>query len=179
MSDTLGQRHNQGKPRFDLIPWYEFQTTQDEIPVAMMYQGLLQWWVARPFSADDIIAIPTSEIADVAAVLAFGAAKYAARNWEKGLPFSSCFASACRHATALASGQRNDPESGLPHAAHFWCNVLFLAVFTRRGRAELDDRPAPVAAVADALAKAKDRVHGTSTGVVWSPLSGTNGGLAS
>lgn len=179
MTDTLGQRHNQGKPRYDLIPWYEFQTTQHEIPVALMHQGLLQWWVARPFSADDIIAIPQSEIADIAAVLAFGAVKYAPRNWEQGLLFSSCFSSACSHATKLAYGQRNDHESGLPHAAHFWCNLLFITVFTRRGRTELDDRPAPVAAVADALAKAKDRVHGVSTDVVWSPMSGTNGGLAS
>jgi len=155
MSETkLGDRKNQGKPRMDLLPWEEFTPFEGRVPVPIMYDSLKKWWVGAPFSMANLDCVPRVELAGVAAVLAFGATKYADRNWEKGQMYSTGFASACRHAEALHRGERIDPESGLAHESHFWCNVLFLVVFARRNRTDLDDRPAPVPAVADALARA-------------------------
>lgn len=139
------QKKDAGKARLDLVPWHEFSATPRDYTVAQIDDSLKTWWCGRPFALE--VGIPTRQIPGVAKVLAFGAAKYRPRGWEDGIAFSRIFAAACRHASALASGEFLDPETNLPHESHFWCNVLFLVVLTARGRTDLDDRPAPVPAV--------------------------------
>lgn len=80
-------------------------------------------------------------IQEVVKVLAFGATKYAERNWENGLKWDSeCASSLQRHLAAWKMGEENDPETGLPHLAHIMCNAMFLTHFymTQTGQ---DDRP--------------------------------------
>ena len=75
-----------------------------------------------------------------AEVLAFGAAKYGERNWEKGMQWGRVFAALQRHLWAFWQGEELDPESGLPHLHHAGCCLMFLAHYaeTKTGR---DDRP--------------------------------------
>lgn len=75
-------------------------------------------------------------------MLAFGAGKYAPRNWEQGITYSRVWSAAMRHLTAWWQGEDSDVETGLSHLAHAGCCVLFLLAFTKRGMATLDDRPA-------------------------------------
>ena len=139
------QKKDAGKARLDLVPWNEFEPTPRDWPVDAVDQSLKTWWSGKPFPLD--LSIPIRQIPGVAKVLAFGAQKYSPRGWEDGIAFSRIFAAACRHAAQHAAGEFLDEETGLPHESHFWCNVLFLVVLTARGRTDLDDRPAPVAAV--------------------------------
>lgn len=76
-------------------------------------------------------------------VLAFGAAKYEARNWEKGIKYSRVFSAAMRHLWAFHRRNRTDPETGLHHLAHAMCCVMFLLHYemNRRKYREYDDRP--------------------------------------
>jgi hypothetical protein len=75
--------------------------------------------------------IPPSWGRALAAVLTKGAAKYADRNWEKGLPLLQTLASAERHIAAYKAGQDVDPETGLSHLAHAATNLL-MALETHR-----------------------------------------------
>lgn len=77
----------------------------------------------------------------VVSVLAFGANKYAERNWEKGLAHSRTFAATARHLRAVQKGEMLDAETGLSHYAHAACEMLFALAFTVRGRVDVDDRP--------------------------------------
>lgn len=77
---------------------------------------------------------------DVAKVLAFGAGKYAPRNWEKGMRWGRVFGAAMRHLWAWWRGEKADPETGLSHLAHAACCVMFLLAYEARGVGE-DDRP--------------------------------------
>lgn len=142
MSDQTLKK-DAGKARPDLIPWAEItvlgQEAENYTP-GQVLQAMKLWWTAKPHAL--AISIPARQLPGIAQVLAFGAEKYAPRGWEAGIPFSRVFAAAARHATAWAAGEHLDAESGLAHEAHFWCNVLFLAVLTERGRTDLDDRPA-------------------------------------
>ena len=73
-------------------------------------------------------------------VLTAGSIKYAARNWERGMPWSSVIASLKRHLAAIEAGEDYDPETGELHAAHLACNVHFLTAYYKifpQG----DDRP--------------------------------------
>lgn len=78
----------------------------------------------------------------LALVLTFGAQKYAAWNWTKGLAFSRLIGAALRHIFAFMRGEDLDPESGLPHLAHAQCCLMFLLSMTQR-HPELDDREKP------------------------------------
>lgn len=85
--------------------------------------------------------VPSDALEGVAAVLEYGARKYAERNWEKGMSWSRCFNSGMRHAWKWWRGQDLDPESGLPHIDHAVCNFLMLAAYAKRAdMARHDDR---------------------------------------
>jgi hypothetical protein len=75
----------------------------------------------------------------LALVLTFGAKKYAANNWRKGLAITRLVGAALRHLFALLGGQTNDPETGLNHAAHAMCCCMFI-VWTMKHRPDMDDR---------------------------------------
>lgn len=87
--------------------------------------------------------LSTEAMNQTAAVLKFGADKYAEHNWRKGFAWSRPLAAAMRHLTAFNDGEDKDPESGLSHLAHAACCIMFLLEFEKTHR-ELDDRYKPV-----------------------------------
>jgi hypothetical protein len=86
--------------------------------------------------------LSTEAMNQTAAVLAFGAQKYAAHNWRKGFAWSRPLAAAMRHLTAFNDGEDKDPESGLSHLAHAACCIMFLLEFEKTHQ-HLDDRYKP------------------------------------
>lgn len=83
--------------------------------------------------------IPQDALWLVAKVFGKGAEKYAERNWERGLKYTSIAGARDRHNALFAAGQHIDEESGLPHLAHAaWHALVMLALFLR-GKLE-DDR---------------------------------------
>lgn len=86
--------------------------------------------------------LSTEAMNQTAAVLKFGAQKYAEHNWRKGFAWSRPLAAAMRHITAFNDGEDIDPESGLSHMAHAACCIMFLLEFEKT-HPELDDRFKP------------------------------------
>lgn len=66
---------------------------------------------------------------ELARVLTFGAKKYAAENWRKGITFKRVIAACLRHTWAILRGEDRDPETGLLHAAHLQCEAMFLTSY--------------------------------------------------
>ena len=83
--------------------------------------------------------LDASFLEGVASVLGFGANKYAAHNWRSGIHYSRLISAAYRHLGAINKGENIDPESGLSHAYHLGCCVMFLASMMET-RPDLDDR---------------------------------------
>ena len=87
--------------------------------------------------------MPWDALEAVAEVLAFGARKYAPRNWEKGIHHERLFAAAIRHLVAWHQQRREgeslprDPESSLPILAHAACCVLFALALELRELREM------------------------------------------
>ena len=77
-------------------------------------------------------------VEQLAKVLTFGAQKYAAHNWRKGLSKSRLIAAALRHIFAYLGGQNTDEETGLSHIAHAMCCCMFILGLEHR--VDLDDR---------------------------------------
>lgn len=82
--------------------------------------------------------LPGAALLEVAKVLDFGAQKYAAHNWRKGMRISRLYDAALRHMFAIIDGELIDPESGLHHAAHASCCLLF-ALDLHKTKPEFDD----------------------------------------
>lgn len=76
----------------------------------------------------------------VATILEFGARKYAARNWEKGISYTRVFGGLMRHLWAWWGGEENDPETGYSHLWHAGCGIMFLIAYNDRGMKDFDDR---------------------------------------
>lgn len=77
----------------------------------------------------------------LAAVLTFGAKKYAAHNWRQGISTTRLLAALLRHTFAIMRGEDIDPESGLPHIDHVGCCWMFLSHGLKNPRlSSLDDR---------------------------------------
>lgn len=68
-----------------------------------------------------------------------GAAKYEARNWERGFDYSLSIAALGRHFAAWVEGEDLDPETGLSHLLAVRFHAAALLRFTTE-HPELDDR---------------------------------------
>lgn len=84
--------------------------------------------------------LPASLLWGVASILTFGAIKYSDRNWELGMKWSRPFGAIMRHMWAWWRGEKNDPETGMPHLWHAATNVAFLIEYEEKNKGE-DDRP--------------------------------------
>lgn len=103
-----------------------------------------QFGTAMKFDTDKLPLhlLSTEAMNQTAAVLKFGAQKYAEHNWRKGFAWSRPLAAAMRHITAFNAGEDTDPESGLSHLAHAACCIMFLLEFEKT-HPNLDDRYKP------------------------------------
>ena len=68
----------------------------------------------------------------VGKVLTFGAEKYSADNWMKGLSFRRVLGGMFRHLLAIMRQEDTDPETGLLHAHHLACGCMFIAYMWQR-----------------------------------------------
>lgn len=79
----------------------------------------------------NVSLVDPSALLGLAKVLTFGAKKYSANNWRKGLEFSRVHSALMRHLLAIQQGEVTDPESGLPHIDHIGCCWMFLSAFMK------------------------------------------------
>jgi Domain of unknown function (DUF5664) len=84
--------------------------------------------------------VPYDAVNEIAKVLTFGAEKYEARNWEKGMDWSRAFGALQRHLTRWFHGQDKDKETRLTHLANAGCCLFFLLSWELR-KVGTDDRP--------------------------------------
>lgn len=90
--------------------------------------GKLRYDLLEPFAVENL-----------AKVFTFGANKYAPRNWEKGMKWSSVLASLKRHIAEFEKGEDFDNETGLYHMAHAAWNAMALVSYYKLAP-HFDDR---------------------------------------
>jgi hypothetical protein len=78
----------------------------------------------------DYSLLPPNALDDVVKVLTIGAKKYDRDNWKKLDDINNrYFAAAQRHMWALRRNEELDSETGIHHAAHAICCMMFLLEF--------------------------------------------------
>ena len=83
--------------------------------------------------------LPGDALEELVKVYTRGAAKYADRNWEKGMSWSRCFGSLMRHSWAFWRGEDIDQETGCHHMAMAAWNCMTILTYSLR-KAGADDR---------------------------------------
>ena len=83
--------------------------------------------------------IPVGPLRQIAMVLTYGAERYGANTYKKGIKFSSYVGATLRHFYAWWGGEKYDPESGLHHLAHAITDLIFLLHFDEIHE-DMDDR---------------------------------------
>ncbi|MGN0656578.1 MAG: dATP/dGTP diphosphohydrolase domain-containing protein [Ruminiclostridium sp.] len=81
--------------------------------------------------------VESSLIEAVGRIRTYGVQKYhSPDNWRKVEKYRYV-AAAMRHFEAYRSGEKNDPESGMPHLWHVACNIMFLIELERCDNADI------------------------------------------
>jgi len=93
--------------------------------------------------------LPLDALEEIARVLTFGAKKYEARNWERGIAYGRVIGAAFRHLTKfwmakLRGESAIDPETNCHHLSEAACEILFALAYELRGMTQFDDRPSTV-----------------------------------
>lgn len=78
--------------------------------------------------------VPPEFLRELADITSFGAVKYSAENWKKGMPESKMVDSLMRHLQAHRLGEYADSESGCSHLGHVAWNALALMWFHENGK---------------------------------------------
>lgn len=92
-------------------------------------EGKLRYDLLHPIAQEGLVKVLTK-----------GAEKYAERNWEKGMKWSTILASLKRHLAAIERGEDFDQETGELHIDHVQCNAHFLSAYYKI-YPQGDDRP--------------------------------------
>lgn len=138
-----GARFNSGKAPMEFIPMRAVAAMlSGTLPedAEMMLEALVRFEEGEDAAIDAALAYGSASAASAARVFAFGAEKYAAWNWAKGMPWSVPLACIKRHLLAAGRREEADEESRLPHVSHALCNVVMLQHYVVHYR-EGDDRP--------------------------------------
>jgi len=140
-----GARYNAGKPQLDLIPahvWDKWDTVDRDLSFnsAGFLEVLAEWQRGETEAFELLAFFDAGDMEEAARVFEYGAQKYAAWNWAKGMPWSVPVGCILRHWLAEESGEDLDPESGRRHWGHVACNVIMLVHFEDT-YPEGDDRP--------------------------------------
>lgn len=140
-----GARYNDGKAPLELIPaWLLAElgsnAFSDEPSAITIVRWLGEWQAGRMSALDILRNLHPGDAYECARVFGYGAKKYAAWNWIRGMQWSVPLGCALRHAFAEIGGEDIDSESGFTHRGHLVCNLVMLAQFERTFP-EGDDRP--------------------------------------
>jgi hypothetical protein len=101
--------------------------------------------------------VPPDAVEALGRVMTYGASKYPAYNWARGMAWSRVYGALMRHMLAFWNGEELDPESGLPHVEHALCCAAFLVVYTKRNVGTDDRFPYPPPSAVDEAVE-RDRV---------------------
>lgn len=116
-----GSKFDEGKVRFDLVPWKVWPGTSTLLRTAMC--GDYAEVIERASLALEAFNIDPH--LEVALILDYGANKHGKYNWKKVKPHRYVAALA-RHCKHMEHGEIIDQESGYYHLGHIICNCLFL-----------------------------------------------------
>ena len=131
-----GARFNAGKPDYSLVPIKAMgETLVRRLPSSPAARAVFLLGCYQTTRGVELLYAALDELGlegweECARVFTYGKAKYAAWNWAKGMAWSVPLACTVRHLLDMLDGIALDPESGLPHRGHVFCNIAMLITYS-------------------------------------------------
>lgn len=110
-------RYNTGKTQWSLLPWDQLESM-----IKVLEYGAHKYSVFEDDKGNKIKGINVS-VEDSKKLKLISSGR---DNWKKGFPKNELWDSNLRHIKAAMSGEDLDPESGLSHIGHIFCNMVFI-----------------------------------------------------
>lgn len=136
-----GARYNNGKPDYsllvisDIVPLFSANSGlsphYDMVVDVIVKLGVFQQTHDSLYLNHIIEMLGKEAIEESTHVFTYGANKYAAWNWIKGMNWSVPLACAVRHSLKILEGEEIDEESGRKHLGHIVCNVFMLIHYNK------------------------------------------------
>lgn len=135
-----GARYNDGKPDYsllviaDMLPALRdvYSTVDNRVMFEVLERlGHFQQTHLAAYLYDILDLCGVDAIEESCYVLTYGAKKYKAWNWIKGMAWSIPLSCAVRHSLAILNGEEYDSESGQRHLSHIVCNVFMLIHYAK------------------------------------------------
>jgi hypothetical protein len=172
------------KPPLGLLPYSVWPMFAPQIVVAAMCA--CDYYPDRDYKTKDprpflrtLIGKIDADPEAVARAFGFGAAKYAAWNWQSftwdRAATTEYFGALCRHLQAREDGEECAPDSGVEHDAHATAGALIWLWHEEKIRGAVAE-PAPEPAPEPI--KVGDRVRITKSNGSWAPTAGRTGTVA-
>lgn len=149
MSDGLSDRPNYNKWRRDRHPKH-FLKEQTK-----MFKNIVDELIEADFGATcapvsavgnkldankpKVSLIPSEAILEMAKAFTYGAAKYEADNFKKGIAYRRLIDATLRHVLAIADNEDVDQESGNLHVGHALASLAMLC-YMMKNKPQMDDR---------------------------------------
>ena len=113
-----GTRYNQGKPKWSLVHFKSLEPLVRVLEYGAHKYSIYEDKVGTEFKGSEILQEQVQK-------LNLKVKSTGKENWKIGLNKDEILESLTRHLFALIDGEENDPESGLPHIGHIFCNAMF------------------------------------------------------
>lgn len=132
-----GARYNDGKPDYSLLvlkdfsKWLGLAAPECYIVDLINKLGNFQETHDPEHLLEALEVAGKFAIEESTHVFTYGAKKYKAFNWMKGMKWSIPLACAVRHSLAIYDGEEVDEESGRKHVGHIVCNIMMLLHYTK------------------------------------------------
>ena len=132
-----GARYNDGKPDYSMLVLKDFSKWLGLAAPECYIVDLIDKLGNFQETHDPEHLLEALEVAGKFAieesthVFTYGAKKYKAFNWMKGMKWSVPLACAVRHSLAIYDGEEVDEESGRKHIGHIVCNIMMLLHYTK------------------------------------------------
>ncbi len=119
-----GMKFDGEKARWDRMPWRLLSIVAGLLGGRLRQKPAVFSTLPKPARLD---LVPQRAIYEISKVMGYGAGKYEPNNWRRVVGWRwRYFGALFRHTVAWWLGEKNDPETGMPHLAHAACCVMFM-----------------------------------------------------
>jgi len=116
--EEQGLRYNEGKLQWSLMHWKSLEPMIQVLMYGAHKYSIFEDDKGNKIKGNEVSVVDSKQLKLISS---------GRDNWKKGFPETELWDSFLRHTAAILDGEELDPESGLSHIGHQFCNLMFIS----------------------------------------------------